>query len=134
MTIVKVPAETEFLGVVTLRDPTLQSAAILKDALERLTRLGASSREWGRCKTVIEGYKLSDREELASYELGGTTPDGLCPVSDMAATSADEAYQSFAQQCEQLVAQFGDSKKSSPRQPRKAKERAAEQAPEENEA
>ena len=33
MTLVKVPAETEFIGVVTLRDPTKESAAIVKDAL-----------------------------------------------------------------------------------------------------
>ena len=71
MTLLKVPAETSFLGVVTLKDPTQELAAILKDNLERLTRLGASTREWGRCKTELVGYKLEDRESLAAYDLAG---------------------------------------------------------------
>jgi len=68
MSIVTVPKETEFLGVVTLRDPTLEMASILVDSLNRLTRLGASTREWGRVKLEIVGYKLSDREELSAYD------------------------------------------------------------------
>ncbi len=71
MTLLKVPAETSFLGVVTLKDPTPELAAILADNLERLTRLGASTREWGRCKTDLLGYKLDDRESLATYDLAG---------------------------------------------------------------
>jgi CRISPR type I-D-associated protein Csc2 len=69
MTILKVPAETEFIGVVTLRDPTLELTSILVDNLNRLTRLGASTREWGKVKIEIIGYVLSDRETLSSYDL-----------------------------------------------------------------
>ncbi len=69
MTVVTVPKETEFLGVVTLRDPTLEMVTILTNNLERLTRLGASTREWGRVRTKILGYKISDREDLSAYDL-----------------------------------------------------------------
>jgi len=68
MIIVTVPKETEFIGVVTLRDPTPEMSSILVDNLHRLTRLGASTREWGRVKSDIVGYKLSDREELSAYD------------------------------------------------------------------
>jgi CRISPR type I-D-associated protein Csc2 len=71
MTILKVPAETAFIGVVTLKDPTPETAALLCDNLERLTRLGASTREWGRCRTELLGCKLDDRETLATYDLAG---------------------------------------------------------------
>lgn len=71
MTILKVPAETAFIGVVTLKDPTAELAAVLCDNLKRLTRLGASTREWGRCRTDLLGYKLTDRETLATYDLAG---------------------------------------------------------------
>ena len=111
MTIVKVPAETEFLGVVTLRDPTSAGAAIVCDALERLTRIGASSREWGRCRTVVRGYRLSDREEISSYELAGRIPADLAPVSDLKVLSADDAYRTFAEHCDAMLASFADTKK-----------------------
>jgi CRISPR type I-D-associated protein Csc2 len=68
MSIVTVPKETEFLGVVTLRDPTSEMASILVDNLNRLTRIGASTREWGRIEPKILGYRLSDREELSAYD------------------------------------------------------------------
>jgi len=68
MTILKVPAETKFLGILTLRDPTPEITKIIIDNLSRLTRLGASTREWGRCKTDIFGYRLEDRETLSAYD------------------------------------------------------------------
>ncbi len=77
MTLLKVPAETAFLGVVTLKDPTPKLAAILVDNLERLTRLGASTREWGRCRTDLLGYILSDRETLATYDLAGKKTEDI---------------------------------------------------------
>jgi len=69
MSIVTVPAETKFIGVVTLRDPTPQTASIIVDNLNRLSRLGARSVEWGRVKTEVLGYRISDREALSAYDL-----------------------------------------------------------------
>jgi len=69
MSIIPVPRETEFFGVITLKDPTKEMTSILADNFQRLTRLGARSVEWGRVKTEILGYKLSDREELTAYDL-----------------------------------------------------------------
>jgi len=69
MTTVAVPPETEFLGIVTIKDPTPEIAAIIVDNLKRVKRIGASNREWGRCETAILGYKLSDREDVSVYEL-----------------------------------------------------------------
>lgn len=69
MTILTVPAETEFIGMVTLRDPTPEMASIVIDNIGRLTRLGARSVEWGKVKADILGYKFSDRETMYSIEL-----------------------------------------------------------------
>ncbi|MCS7231895.1 MAG: type I-D CRISPR-associated protein Cas7/Csc2 [Elusimicrobiota bacterium] len=69
ITTVAVPAEIEFLGIITLKDPTKDLAAILIDNLNRVKRIGASTREWGRCEVNILGYILSDREDVAVYEL-----------------------------------------------------------------
>jgi len=69
MSILTVPAETEFIGVITLRDPTLEMASIVIDNIGRLTRLGARSVEWGKAKADILGYKFSDRETMYSIEL-----------------------------------------------------------------
>ena len=77
MTTMLVPAETSFLGVLTLRDPTRQLAAVLVDNLSRLTRLGASTREWGRCRTSILGYVISDRETLSAYDLAALKTEGI---------------------------------------------------------
>lgn len=69
MSILTVPAETKFIGIVTLRDPTPELSAILIDNLRRMNRLGASTREWGRCKISIIGYRLSNREDISVYEI-----------------------------------------------------------------
>ncbi len=67
MTILTVPRETVFRGVVTLKDPTREMASILIENLGRLSRIGARSVEWGRVETVVEGMLLSDRERLSGY-------------------------------------------------------------------
>lgn len=69
MNIITVPAETEFLGVVTLKDPTPEIASIIYNNLLNLTRLGARTVEWGRVKTSVVEYKLSNFESLSAYEL-----------------------------------------------------------------
>jgi CRISPR type I-D-associated protein Csc2 len=46
MSILKVPAGTEFIGVLTLKDPTKEIASIVVNNLPRLTRIGARSVEW----------------------------------------------------------------------------------------
>jgi len=130
MTLVKAPAETEFVGVVTLRDPTKESAAIVRDALLRLTRVGASTREWGRCQTTIEGYSLSDQEETSSYELAGKPLPSLNADSDLQLPTADEAFKSFAKQCETMVQEFAGAKKSGAKKEVKDRKKTA---PEESE-
>jgi CRISPR type I-D-associated protein Csc2 len=113
MTLVKVPAETEFLGVVTLRDPTKESAAIIVDALERTTRIGASTREWGRCKTTVEGYTLADRETLASYELAGRVPSNISDLKELKLPSdMKKAYADFGKVCEKVLKEFDGKKKA----------------------
>jgi len=116
MTLVKVPAETEFIGVITLRDPTSDSAAIVRDALTRLTRIGASTREWGRCKTTIEGYYLGDHEEMSSYELAGKELPTLNQESELGLPNADEALRTFAKKCDEMLQGFAAAPR--PRNPR----------------
>jgi len=112
MTQVKVPAETEFVGVVTLRDPTPEATKILVDALERTTRIGGTTREWGRCKTTVEGYSLSDREETSSYELAGNVPSDLKNVSDFKLPTVKDAFGKFNQMCSKTLAEFDGKKKT----------------------
>ena len=112
MTLVKVPAETEFLGVVTLRDPISESVAILVDALEQTTRIGATTRDWGRCRTTVEGYSLSRREELASYEMAGMTPDNLKSIADLKLPPVEEAFMAFNDMCDKTLKQFEGTKKA----------------------
>ncbi|MBC7248086.1 MAG: type I-D CRISPR-associated protein Cas7/Csc2 [Actinobacteria bacterium] len=81
MTLVTVPADTEFIGVITLKDPTPEMAALLVDGLERFTRIGARSVEWGRCRMEILGGGIFDREVYSAYEL--LREDGLDEVSKL---------------------------------------------------
>jgi CRISPR type I-D-associated protein Csc2 len=117
MTLVKVPAETVFVGVITLRDPTKESAAVVLDALQRLTRIGASTREWGRCQSTVEGYFLSDREETSSYELAGKPLPNMKQVPDLKLPTGEEAFRAFAVQCEAMVQQFAGTKKAGAKRP-----------------
>ncbi len=105
MTLVKVPTETVFTGVVTLRDPTPELAAILVHNLQRLTRVGASTRDWGRCSTAVLGYRLGDREDLASRDLveNGQAPEWK-DLSGLNLPAADEAVKRVAALVLSLVA------------------------------
>lgn len=108
MNIVTVPKETEFLGVVTLRDPTPEMASILVDNLNRLTRLGASTREWGRVKTEIPGYKLSDREELSAYNHipPKERVSGLGNITDLNLPEIDQSYTNLDQAVRNLLKKY----------------------------
>jgi CRISPR type I-D-associated protein Csc2 len=83
MSIVSVPVETVFRGVVTLRDPTPELAKILVDGLESVSRIGASTREWGRVNTTVLGCRLGDRETWSSYEFAEKPfdPTGIASLS-----------------------------------------------------
>lgn len=97
MTILKVPAETEFIGVVTLKDPTPELTSILVDNINRLTRLGASTREWGRMKTEILGYVVSDRETLSSYDLAKNEEmEDLSNIDDLQLPLVEDSYKKIA--------------------------------------
>jgi len=102
MAILKVPADTEFIGVITLKDPTKEMASILINNLPRLTRIGARSVEWGRIETKIVGYRQSDRENLSSYHLAAMTIDKiktdglLTDIEALSLPDLDSAYQTFA--------------------------------------
>lgn len=69
MTILTVPKETVFKGVITIKDPTKDMTSIIVENIKRLTRIGARSVEWGRVDTRILDYKLSDREDISVYNL-----------------------------------------------------------------
>lgn len=107
MNIVTVPAETEFLGVITLRDPTLETVSIIVDNLKRLSRLGARSVEWGRVKTEIFGYRLSDREEFSAYELikkgEEEIKQGLKGIEELKLPKVGEAYRDLDNQVKDLL-------------------------------
>ena len=106
-TLVTVPAETEFLGVITLRDPTPETVSIIVDNLKRLSRLGARSVEWGRVKTEILGYRLSDREDLSAYELASKNEDAikqeLRGIEDLKLPNVDKAYEDLDRQVKGLL-------------------------------
>ena len=105
MTVVTVPKETEFRGVVTLRDPTLEMATILIDNFERLTRLGASTREWGRVRTEILGYKISDRENLSAYDLEQKKelPSDLKKISGLKLPHVENCYKKLDIEVKKLL-------------------------------
>lgn len=108
MSIVTVPKETEFLGVVTLRDPTPEMASILVDNLNRLTRIGASTREWGRVRSEIIGYKLSDREELSAYDhVPPKDPlNDLNDVTELNLPDVDESYKNLDLAVKNLLKEY----------------------------
>jgi len=105
MTVVTVPKETEFLGVVTLRDPTLEMVSILVNNLERLTRIGASTREWGRIRTEILGYRISDRENLSAYDLvqENGLPSDLNKISELKLPDVDNSYRKLDLEVKKLL-------------------------------
>lgn len=103
MSIVKVPVETVFRGVVTLRDPTPALASILADGLNRVTRLGASTREWGRVQSRTAGYVLGDREQLSSYELANAVEPELQDLGSLSLPDPDEACKAVLKQVTDLL-------------------------------
>lgn len=111
MSILTVPKETVFRGVVTLKDPTPEMVSILVENLGRLSRIGARSVEWGRVQTEIDGYYLSDREALSIYlklksskesnELSWPELTGL--PSDQEIPSVNDAYSTLDGQVKELI-------------------------------
>jgi len=105
MSIITVPKETCFIGVITLKDSTKEMAQIILDNLNRLTRLGARSVEWGRCTNEIIGCISGDREILTAYDLVQKKDWDtiLLKVSELELPSTDVAFQTLAQQVNELL-------------------------------
>lgn len=106
-TLIKVPAETEFIGVITLRDPTQKMASILVDNIKRLSRLGARSVEWGRVKTEIKGYKIADRENISAYALAGGEKLELDDLNALKLPDVNDSYKTLDKQVKQLIDTLG---------------------------
>ncbi|MDD5089730.1 MAG: type I-D CRISPR-associated protein Cas7/Csc2 [Candidatus Wallbacteria bacterium] len=132
MTVLTVPKETVFRGVVTIKDPTKEMASIIYNNLLRLTRIGARSVEWGRVETRIIGGSLSDRETVSVYNLL-QNKDQLENIESMVQTlpGIDESYQTLNGQIpgllKDIVEKRGGKEKKSPRG-KKAVEPAADEA------
>jgi CRISPR type I-D-associated protein Csc2 len=105
MSILTVPKETVFRGVVTLKDPTPEMVSILTDNIDRLSRIGARSVEWGRVKAEIEGYYLSDREALSVYlSLSeNSKPEFTGLPNNQKIPSTDDAYKTLYEQVKDLI-------------------------------
>jgi CRISPR type I-D-associated protein Csc2 len=105
MSILTVPKETQFYGVITLKDPTPETVAILTDNIGRLSRIGARSVEWGRVQTEIEGFCLSDREALSCYLRlsGAKQPDLTGLPADQSIPEVDTAYRTLNDQVNGLI-------------------------------
>lgn len=110
MTIITVPADTEFLGVITLKDPTPEMASVLIDGLERLTRIGARSVEWGRCKVQILGGGIFDREVYSSYELLKDNGISNIPELKLELPKVDESFKKLQKEMDQLKKEIEKSK------------------------
>lgn len=111
MSILTVPKETTFIGVITLKDPTVEMASILIDGIQRLTRIGARSVEWGRVITEILGYYISDREQFSAYlEISKTNGKdgkdaftGLSAKPPSALPKVEDAYKTLDAQVKNLI-------------------------------
>ncbi len=105
MSIVTVPKETVFYGVVTLKDPTPEMVSILVDNIERFSRIGARSVEWGRAQAKIEGYYLADREALSAYlKLSKESqPDVTGLPAGLTLPGIDAAYRTLDEQVKALI-------------------------------
>ncbi|MEM3071759.1 MAG: type I-D CRISPR-associated protein Cas7/Csc2 [Candidatus Anstonellales archaeon] len=109
MTLITVPADTEFIGVITLKDPTPEMASLLVDGIERFTRIGARSVEWGRCKMDILGGGIFNHERFSAYEL--LIGNGLenVPEWKMELPSVEEAFNKLQEQTDELVKEIEKS-------------------------
>ncbi len=129
MTILTVPKETVFKGVVTIKDPTKEMASVIVDNLKRLTRIGARSVEWGRVETTIVDYKLSDREDISVYNLlqnqtQQTVQNNLSNfISDLPAV--ETAYTILNTQISELLKDLIERR--SPKKDKKSKTKGEEQ-------
>ena len=129
MTILTVPKETVFKGVVTIKDPTKEMASIVVDNLKRLTRIGARSVEWGRVETSIVDYKLSDREDISVYNLLQNQTQQAAQnnlssfISDLPAV--DTAYTTLNSQIPDLLKDLIERR--SPKKDKKSKTKGEEQ-------
>ena len=123
MTILTVPKETVFKGTVTIKDPTREMASIIVDNLERLTRIGARSVEWGKVDMTILGGRLSDREDMSAYHLlqdppQGTQPENVTDVWD----SLPEIQTAYKTLNNQIPAMLGELiERRSPKKGKKSK-------------
>jgi len=109
MTLITVPPDTEFIGVITLKDPTPEMAAILMDGVERLTRIGARNVEWGRCKVDILGGGIYDREQYSAYELlrdGGLSE---VPPLEVALPDVESSFKKLQAEMDELVKSIKES-------------------------
>ncbi len=109
MTLITVPADTEFIGVVTLKDPTPEMASLLVDGIKRLTRIGARSVEWGRCRMDILGGGIFDHEVYSAYELlrDGGLED--IPALEMELPPIEKAFEKLQDQISELILQIQKS-------------------------
>lgn len=107
MNIITVPAETEFIGVVTVKDPTPEIASIIVNNLLRLSRIGARTVEWGRIRTDIVGYKLSDSEDLSAYESMEGGLESLETIGKLNLPALDKSYQTLDEQVTNLFNESG---------------------------
>jgi len=105
MSILTVPKETVFRGVITLKDPTPETVSVLTDNISRLSRIGARSVEWGRVQTEIEGYYLSDRETLSIYlALSKKEQPALTGLpADQSIPAVNDAYNVLHAQVKRLI-------------------------------
>jgi len=103
MTLITVPSETEFIGVITLKDPTRETAALLMDSIQRLTRIGARSVEWGRCKVDVLGGGIYDRELFTAYELLMIGDLERIPALELDLPTVEEAFPRVQEQMNKLI-------------------------------
>jgi len=130
MTILTVPKETVFKGVVTVKDPTKAMASIVVDNIDRLTRIGARSVEWGRVETTIVNAKLSDREDISVYNLlqsNEPQPNDTIVIENLPAV--EDAYTTVNGQIPALLQDLIERR--SPKKEKKGKAKEAVQAGEE---
>jgi len=64
--------------------------------------LGASTREWGRCKTDLLGYTLGDRETLSAYDFAGKQIKDVSDLQAMETLELPETALSLKKVSEQV--------------------------------
>ncbi len=131
MTILTVPKETVFKGVVTVKDPTKEMASIIVDNLRRLTRIGARSVEWGRVETNIVNARLSDRENISVYHLLQTAEaqtNNISVIENLPAV--EEAYKTLNDQIPTMLKDLIERRSPKKEKKGKTKEETKEEGAE----